>query len=107
MSYNNLFLQLAKSDQENGKSRIVYTNEFQNEFEKLKLGNGGSWCRFDTSKLAITYKIIKYYANGKIDKNFDSDISIPPIFEKNKGNKIIALQLCGYNTNKIFTPLNI
>ena len=102
MSYYDLFLQLAKPNKKNGKSRIVQVNQFKNEFETLKLGNGGSWCRFDTSKLAKKYNIIKYYGNGKIEKNFDSEMDIQSFFEKGKGNKIIALQLCGYNTNKIF-----
>ena len=48
-----LFLELAKPD-ENGESRWVNANEFVGAYKELKLGNGGSWCRKE-STLAKRY----------------------------------------------------
>jgi hypothetical protein len=110
MSYYGLFYKLASPNKENGKSRIVYTDEFVGEYEKLKLGNGGSWCRFDTSKLSKNFNIVKYYANGKIDKNFEMDQKIECVFTTNSRNQIIALQLFGYKTSPSmsrYIPKNI
>ena len=54
-SLSELFIQLA-SPNENGVSRWVYVDEFVGEYESLKLGNGGSWCRRE-SPLAKRYNI--------------------------------------------------
>ncbi len=50
-----LFLQLAKPDEE-GFSRAVGVEEFQGPYERLRLGNGGSWCR-DDGPLGRAYNI--------------------------------------------------
>ncbi|MGZ9734629.1 hypothetical protein [Flavobacterium sp. GNP002] len=69
-----LFFELAKPDI-NGQSRIVSVEEFKGEFEKLKMGNGGDWCRSDSS-LAQKFIVVR---------------------NKNK-NSICSVQLFGLNT---------
>ncbi|AII14211.1 IceA family protein [Campylobacter iguaniorum] len=76
-----LFLKLANPDK-NGVSRWVYVSEFKDEYENLKFGNGGSWCRANSS-LAKKYKI-------EFDKS------------KSSGNSIDAIRLIGFNNDKIF-----
>ncbi len=73
-----LFVELAKPD-ENGYSRKVNISEFIEEYETLKFGNGGDWCRSD----------------GTLAKRYNLDRI------KDKG-AIIAVQLFGFNIkNKI------
>ena len=76
-----LFLRIAKPD-ENGVSRWVRTTEFVNEYEALKFGNGGSWCRASSS-LAKKYKI-------ELDKTLTS------------GNSIDAIRLNGFRSDESF-----
>ena len=56
MSLIKLFSELANINND-GVSRIVCINEFKDKYSKLVLGNGGSWCRFDSS-FGKKYKII-------------------------------------------------
>ena len=76
-----LFLKLAQPD-ENGFSRWVSVGEFVGEFKALVLGNGGSWCR----------------ANSTLAKKFILE------FDKNqsKGNSIDRIRLVGFNTSAKF-----
>lgn len=76
-----LFLALAQPDEE-GISRWVSSTEFVGEYEDLKLGNGGSWCRASSS-LAKDYII-------EFDKS------------KTSGNAIDAIRLNGFNQEKHF-----
>ena len=64
-SLSKLFLELAQPDDE-GYSRPVYVREFTGEYEGLKLGNGGSWCRRE-SALAQKYKVERHKAGTAID----------------------------------------
>lgn len=73
-----LFLELAEPD-ENGISRWVNVSEFTGEYEALKLGNGGSWCRKE-STLAKKYIV-----------EFDKSV--------NPGNNIDRIRLNGLNNN--------
>lgn len=82
MTKNELFLKLAQPD-ERGISRWVRVTEFVGEYKELKLGNGGSWCR-DNSSLAKKY-------NVEFDKSLTSGVSID------------AIRLNGYNTEKTFS----
>lgn len=82
MTKNELFLKLAQPD-EQGISRWVRVTEFVGEYKELKLGNGGSWCR-DNSSLAKKY-------NVEFDKSLTSGVSID------------AIRLNGYNTEKTFS----
>jgi len=75
-----LFLELAKPDQK-GFSRWVDVSEFTGKYKELKLGNGGSWCRKE-STLAKKY-------NLEFDKN------------KTPGNGIDKIRLLGFNNKKI------
>ncbi len=59
-----LFLQLAQPD-ELGFSRRVGIDEFTGDYQKLRLGNGGSWCR-DDGPLAKKYNIRRHKKSGKI-----------------------------------------
>ncbi len=59
-----LFLELAKPD-EDGFSRAVPTTEFVGRYERLRLGNGGSWCRDDGS-LAAEYNVRRNKAGNRI-----------------------------------------
>lgn len=77
-----LFLELAKPDNV-GKSRWVKTTEFVGKYKKLQLGNGGSWCRAN-STLAKKYVV-------EFDKSLTS------------GNSIDAVRLNGFNLNKTFS----
>lgn len=59
-----LFLELAQPDAD-GFSRRVSTEEFVGDYERLRLGNGGSWCRDDGS-LARKFNIHRIKEKGKI-----------------------------------------
>lgn len=76
MSKMQLFLELAKADKK-GNSRWVSVDEFKGKFKELKLGNGGSWCRANSS-LAKKYKI-------ELDK------------KQSRGNSIDRIRLVGFN----------
>ncbi len=60
-----LFLELAKPNK-TGVSRPVYVSEFIGKYAKLKMGNGGSWCRRE-SRLAFFYDVERGKKNGRID----------------------------------------
>lgn len=106
----NLFKTLSNCN-ENGVSNIVDTNLFTNDYISLKLGNGGSWCRFD-SKFGKTYKIITMKGNNKFKysweileyekKNLENEIN-EYCDENNilkKGNKILLIKMCGMQNKK-------
>ena len=59
-----LFLELAQPDAL-GFSRKVRIDEFVGKYERLRLGNGGSWCR-DDGPLARKYNIRRNKSGGKI-----------------------------------------
>jgi len=64
ISKKDLFIKLASPDNQ-GFSRKVYVTEFVGEYEGLKMGNGGSWCRSDGS-LAKLYNIKRHIHKGAI-----------------------------------------
>lgn len=82
MTKKELFLKLAQPD-DKGISRWVSVTEFVGEYKELQLGNGGSWCR-DNSSLAQKY-------------NIEKNTTITP------GNSIDAIRLNGFNTKKTFS----
>ena len=84
MTKTELFLKLAQPD-DKGISRWVMSTEFVGEYEDLKLGNGGSWCR-QSSSLAKKYII-------EFDKT------------KTPGNSIDAIRLNGFNLEKQFSQI--
>jgi 5-methylcytosine-specific restriction endonuclease McrA len=105
-----LFTELADIDK-NGCSRLVSTNEFKDKYAKLVLGNGGSWCRFD-STFGKKYKVITIKKNGKINYSWDCDDiekttikqEIDDLIEKNsiileKGASIKYIKLYGFQEN--------
>lgn len=59
-----LFLELAQPD-EDGFSRRVSADEFNGRYERLRLGNGGSWCR-DDGPLAREFNIHRVKDKGRI-----------------------------------------
>ncbi|MCL2519518.1 MAG: hypothetical protein FWE37_00740 [Spirochaetaceae bacterium] len=63
-SKKDLFLQLANPD-EDGFSHEVSVEEFIGEYAELKLGNGGSWCR-DDSSLGNEFNIVRLKNGSKI-----------------------------------------
>lgn len=77
---NSLFLELAQPD-ENGFSRLVGVKEFVGQYKSLELGNGGSWCRKE-STLAKIYIV-------EFDKT------------QTPGNRIDGIKLNGFNKNEI------
>ncbi len=81
MTKTELFIKLAKPN-ENGVSRWVMTSEFVDNYKELQLGNGGSWCRANSS-LAKKYKV-------EFDKT------------KTLGNSIDAIRLNGFNNEQAF-----
>lgn len=76
-----LFLELAQPD-EKGCSRWVNVSEFVEKYKELKLGNGGSWCRKE-STLAKKYLL-------EFDKSQTS------------GNSIDAIRTIGLNGKDCF-----
>jgi hypothetical protein len=54
---NNLFLELAEPDIETGISRWVDVSEFVGRYKSLELGNGGSWCRKESTLAKVYYRI--------------------------------------------------
>lgn len=81
MTKADLFIELAKPDN-NGKSDWVPVTMFEGKYKDLQLGNGGSWCRKNSS-LAKKYVIM-----------FDKT--------KTPGNSIDAIKLDGFNSKHIF-----
>jgi hypothetical protein len=81
---NNLFKKLANPDNL-GISRWVNVKEFINEFIELKLGNGASWCR-KNSTLAYEYNI-------EFDKSITSGNTIDRIRLNGKNDKIKKTRL--------------
>ncbi len=86
MTKNELFLQLAKPD-ENGVTRWVFVTEFVGEYADLAFGNGASWARKE-STLAKKY-IIEFNKN------------ITP------GNGIDAIRLNGFNNEDYSQHINV
>ncbi|WP_154548157.1 HNH endonuclease [Helicobacter pylori] len=80
-SKKELFLELAQPDK-NGMSRWVSVTEFVGKYQGLQLGNGGSWCR----------------NNSSLAKEFELE------FDKRQtlGNSIDRIRLNGYNTRGVF-----
>lgn len=85
MTKTDLFIKLAKPN-EQGISRWVPVTEFVGEYKELKLGNGGSWCRKE-STLAKKY-IVEF------------DKSITP------GNGIDRVRLNGFNNGDFSQHIN-
>jgi hypothetical protein len=81
MTKNELFLELAKPNK-NGKSRWVEVTEFVEKYKELQLGNGGSWCRANSS-------LSKKY-NVEFNKSITS------------GNSIDKIRLNGFNKQQTF-----
>ena len=81
MTKTELFIELANPDV-NGVSRWVLSSEFVGKYADLQLGNGGSWCRANSS-LAKKY-------NVEFDKT------------RTAGNSIDAIRLNGYNERAAF-----
>ncbi len=78
-SKKELFLELAQPDK-NGMSRWVSATEFVGKYQGLRLGNGGIWCR----------------NNSSLAKEFESE------FNRGKLNSIDRIRLNGYNTRCVF-----
>lgn len=101
MSKTDLFIKLAKPD-ENGVSRWVSTKEFVGEYADLKLGNGGSWNRKESSlakKFIIEFdksqtpgnSIDRIRLNGlKKPDNFSQSIK-PAIWKEIKSQRCVVL----------------
>ena len=81
MTKKELFIKLAKPDKQ-GVSRWISVSEFINEYKELQLGNGGSWCRGNSS-LAKEYVI-------ELNK------------AETRGNSIDKIRLIGFNNEKNF-----
>lgn len=77
-----LFLELAKPDEETGVSRWVCASEFVGRYSELALGNGWSWGR-KSSSLQRKYKV--------------------EVRRGDKGNVITAIKLVGYNEDAHFS----
>ncbi len=80
-SKKELFLELAQPDK-NGVSRWVSAIEFVGKYQGLQLGNGGSWCR-NNSSLAKEFIL-----------EFDKGQTL--------GNSIDRIRLNGYKTKCVF-----
>ena len=109
MTKMELFLKLAQPD-ENGISRWVETAEFVGEYESLRFGNGGSWCRSE-SGLAKKYNVEKDYSqtpgnsidrvrlNGfSLEEKFNQAIR-PDIKEFYRNKNCVMLGIQGNSVN--------
>lgn len=85
-SKRELFLELALPDDEGFSSRAVETTQFVGKYDRLKMGNGGDWCRRE-SKLAQIYNVVRNKEEGR-------------------GNKIVSVELQGFNKNPTKRPIN-
>lgn len=81
-SKKDLFIELANPN-ENGVSRWVKVTEFVGKYKSLQLGNGGDFCRKNST-------LRKEY-------NVEFDKSITP------GNRIDAIRLTGFNDEQVFS----
>lgn len=97
MTKNNLFLKLADPDKD-GYSRWVSVNEFKKDYVTLKLGNGGSWCRKESTlaKKYIIEKDRKKTPGNSIDRIRLSGIRLINSTQNIKSNikKIIRKKRC-------------
>ena len=59
-----LFLELARPD-DDGFSRRVPVSEFADRYARLRMGNGGGWCR-DDGPLARRFNILRHKDRGRI-----------------------------------------
>lgn len=84
MTKTALFIELANPD-ESGYSRWVCVSEFAGKYKDLRLGNGGSWCRANSS-LAKRF-------NVEFDKSITS------------GNAIDAIRLNGFRAEDTFSQV--
>lgn len=109
MSKLQLFLKLGNYNNISKTSRIVFTTEFVNEFAGLRLGNGGSWCRYSN---ANKYKIVTMKNNGKF--NFlwnvteDEKLTIKREFshiETSKGMFIKCIKIVGEKETELKRPI--
>ncbi len=94
MTKKELFLELAKPNKD-GISRWVSVEEFTGKYEKLKLGNGGSWFR-ESSSLVKKFIV-------ETNKSITSGNSIDAIRQdiKNfyKDKKCVMLGIKGFSEN--------
>ena len=114
------FLELAYNDKDNDKdndkkeSRIVSVSEFIGEYICLELGNGGSWCRMD-STFSKKYKYVLRKSNGNLTYSWniteiDELKQIKEDFihlKSKKGNKISHIKVYGLKENLINTTREI
>ncbi len=109
-----LFLKLAEYDEIKKSSRMVNTNEFIDQYSTLKLGNGGSWCRMNSS-FANHFKYVTRKGNGELSFSWD-DLSpdekqrIDEDFKdlvKIKGNAITHIKIYGLKDNKTFSNRSV
>lgn len=116
-----LFLKLASPNKE-GMSRWIGVNEFVGEFAKLQLGNGGSWCRFD-SKFGKKNKIVVIKINAKnnysfrysweitneeskkIEDGWNGETSQSVEIPSTKGTKIQFIKLHGFQNQEYLHPI--
>lgn len=109
------FLELAYNNYDNNESRIVSTSEFIGDYNCLELGNGGSWCRMD-STFSKKYKYVLRKSNGHFtyswNINLDESEKIKKDFthletKKDKGNKISHIKVYGLKENSIYETRDI
>lgn len=95
-----LFLELANYDNDTKMSRVVNTNEFKDKYISLKLGNGGSWCRMDSS-FAKKYRYVTRKENGNLNLSWEANekeieqIQTDFNFEKSKKTSISHIKIYG------------
>ena len=63
MSKIKLFKTLGNYCSDTHRTRIVNCDEFIEEYDKLRFGNGGSWARFD-GNFGKKYKAVSIKKNG-------------------------------------------
>jgi len=94
-----LFLSLAEYDEKTSLSRIVSTNEFKDQYNQLKLGNGGSWCRMD-SAFAKKFKYVLRKNNNSLSFSWNPSVEETMSIQKEFNNLEIG-------KNNIITHIKI
>ena len=71
MTSIDLFKELSNCNDE-GISDLISVDKFVDKYTKLQLGNGGGWCRFDSS-FGKKYKVVTIKKNGNISYSWELD----------------------------------
>ena len=110
-----VFKELALFNSETTISRWVCVDEFENDYQCLKLGNGGGWCRLD-GDFGKKYMVCTAKKNGQLRFSWDkteeqeeqirkSLSSTPYSNNFDKGVSIYLIKICGIQDGNSARPI--